>query len=115
MGIVIASWKATDSELLQLLCYNEHQLISTSLDHSICVWNALDGSLLYYIKYVPKMTSIPLYDEFIWKIRFLLSIAEAQMNQFMYWEAIKMNLSLEHQQIGLEFMLVFCRIANTLQ
>lgn len=53
MGIVIASWKATDSELLQLHCYNEHQLISTSLDHSICVWSALDGSLLYYIKYVP--------------------------------------------------------------
>lgn len=52
MGTIIASWKATDSELLQLLAINENQLISTSLDHNICVWSALDGSLLYYIKYV---------------------------------------------------------------
>lgn len=49
-GMIIASWKATDGELLQLLAINEDQLISTSLDHSICVWNAKDGSLLYYIK-----------------------------------------------------------------
>lgn len=56
MGIIIASWKATDSELLQLLAINENQLISTSLDHNICVWSALDGSLLYYIKYVILFT-----------------------------------------------------------
>lgn len=49
-GMIIASWKATDGELLQLTAVNEDQLISTSLDHSICVWSALDGSLLYYMK-----------------------------------------------------------------
>lgn len=49
-GIIIASWKATDGELLQLLAINEDQLISSSLDHSICVWSTLDGSLLYYMK-----------------------------------------------------------------
>lgn len=49
-GMIIASWKATDGELLQLLALNEEQIISTSLDHNICVWSALDGSLLYYIK-----------------------------------------------------------------
>lgn len=49
-GILIASWKATDGELLQLTAINEDQLISSSLDHSICVWSSLDGTLLYYIK-----------------------------------------------------------------
>lgn len=49
-GMIIASWKATDGELLQLLAINEDQLISSSLDHSICVWSTLDGALLYCIK-----------------------------------------------------------------
>lgn len=49
-GIIIASWKATDGELLQLIAINDDQLISTSLDQSICVWSASDGSLMYYIK-----------------------------------------------------------------
>lgn len=49
-GVIIASWKATDSELLQLLAINSDQIISTSLDHSICVWSALDGSLVHYMK-----------------------------------------------------------------
>lgn len=61
-GILIASWKATDGELLQLIAINEDQIISASLDHSVCVWSAFDGSLLYYIKYVyyffNKITSI---------------------------------------------------------
>lgn len=51
MGTIIASWRATDSELLQLVAINENQLISTSLDHNICLWSALNGSLLCYIKY----------------------------------------------------------------
>lgn len=51
-GMIIASWKATDGELLQLLAINEDQLISTSLDHSICAWSPKDGSLLFKIKYI---------------------------------------------------------------
>lgn len=49
-GMLIASWKATDGELLQLSALSEEQLVSTSLDHSICVWNTIDGSLLYCLK-----------------------------------------------------------------
>lgn len=49
-GMIIASWKATDGELLQLLAINENQLISTSLDQSICVWSALDGSLVVILR-----------------------------------------------------------------
>lgn len=49
-GILIASWKHTDGELLQLIALNENQIISTSLDHSICVWSTLDGTLLYQLK-----------------------------------------------------------------
>lgn len=49
-GLIIASWKATDAELLQLLAINNDQIISTSLDHTICVWSAVDGSLLHYMK-----------------------------------------------------------------
>lgn len=50
-GIIINSWKATDGELLQLIAVNEEQVISSSLDHSICVWSTLDGSLMHYMKY----------------------------------------------------------------
>lgn len=49
-GMLIAAWKPTDGELLQLMALNENQLISTSLDHSICVWSTLDGTLLYQLK-----------------------------------------------------------------
>lgn len=49
-GLIIASWKATDGELLQLSAPNEQQIISTSLDHNICVWSSLDGSLLFHLK-----------------------------------------------------------------
>lgn len=49
-GIIISSWKATDGELLQLIAVNEEQVISSSLDQSICVWSTLDGTLLHYMK-----------------------------------------------------------------
>lgn len=49
-GMIIANWKATESELLQLIAISDDCLISTSLDHSIQAWSAVDGSLLYYIK-----------------------------------------------------------------
>lgn len=49
-GILIATWKSSDAEILQLIALNEDQLISTGLDHSVCVWSALDGTLLYHLK-----------------------------------------------------------------
>lgn len=49
-GVLITSWKATEGELLQLIAINDQQVISSSLDHSISVWSALDGSLLHYMK-----------------------------------------------------------------
>lgn len=49
-GVILASWKATDGELLQLIAPNDQHLISSSLDYNICVWNSVDGSLLYQMK-----------------------------------------------------------------
>ncbi|XP_037033501.1 WD repeat-containing protein 81 [Bradysia coprophila] len=46
-GIILASW-SYHGELLQLVLTNE-TLISTSLDHSICVWK-IDGKLLFQLK-----------------------------------------------------------------
>jgi WD repeat-containing protein 81 len=49
-GMVLASWRACDGEILQLVAPNDNQLISSGLDHNICVWNTLDGSLLFTMK-----------------------------------------------------------------
>lgn len=46
-GIILASW-CYHGELLQLILTNEI-LISTSLDHSICVWK-IDGKLQFQLK-----------------------------------------------------------------
>lgn len=50
-GVILASWKANDGELLQLTAPNDSQLISSSLDHTISVWNTIDGSLMFHMKY----------------------------------------------------------------
>lgn len=49
-GVIIASWRATDGELLQIIAPNDQQIVSSSLDNNICVWNTIDGSLLYQMK-----------------------------------------------------------------
>uniref|UniRef100_A0A1B0CQP6 Putative lysosomal trafficking regulator lyst n=1 Tax=Lutzomyia longipalpis TaxID=7200 RepID=A0A1B0CQP6_LUTLO len=49
-GMIMATWRPHDGELLQLSAPNDHQVISSSLDHSISVWNAHDGSLQFHIK-----------------------------------------------------------------
>lgn len=49
-GFIIASWRATDGELLQLIAASEYQVVSSSLDHNICVWSTVDGSLLHQMK-----------------------------------------------------------------
>ncbi len=46
-GIILATW-SYHGELLQLVLTND-TLISTSLDHSVCVWK-IDGKLLFQLK-----------------------------------------------------------------
>jgi WD repeat-containing protein 81 len=49
-GIIKSSWKASEGELLQMQASNDNELIISSLDNSISVWNAQNGSLLYNLK-----------------------------------------------------------------
>jgi WD repeat-containing protein 81 len=49
-GVIQASWKASEGELLQMQAPNDNELITSSLDNSISVWNANSGSLLYNLK-----------------------------------------------------------------
>lgn len=51
-GMILSSWKATDNDLLQMVAFNDNQLISTSLDHSILVWNLKGETPLFHMKYV---------------------------------------------------------------
>ncbi|OAD55604.1 WD repeat-containing protein 81 [Eufriesea mexicana] len=49
-GLIIASWKGHECEILQLEAINETTLISSSLDETIAVWSALDGKLKFHMK-----------------------------------------------------------------
>ncbi|KAL7044856.1 hypothetical protein ACKWTF_002080 [Chironomus riparius] len=49
-GIIQASWKASEGELLQMQAPNDVELITSSLDNSISVWNAQSGSLMYNLR-----------------------------------------------------------------
>ncbi|KAL0121651.1 hypothetical protein PUN28_006866 [Cardiocondyla obscurior] len=49
-GLIIASWKGHECEILQLEAINETTIISSSLDQTITVWSAIDGKLKFYMK-----------------------------------------------------------------
>ncbi|KAH6924555.1 hypothetical protein HPB50_019439 [Hyalomma asiaticum] len=44
-GFMLGSWVAHDGEILQTKAFNDAYFISSSLDHSISVWNAMDTKL----------------------------------------------------------------------
>ncbi|KAK0085374.1 hypothetical protein PV325_005325 [Microctonus aethiopoides] len=49
-GLIIASWKGHECEILQLDAVNETTIISSSLDQTIAVWSAIDGKLKFHLK-----------------------------------------------------------------
>ncbi|XP_023248259.1 WD repeat-containing protein 81 [Copidosoma floridanum] len=53
-GLIIASWKGHECEILQLEVLNETTIISSSLDQTIAVWSATDGKLKFYLKGVTE-------------------------------------------------------------
>lgn len=49
-GMILSSWKASDGELLQMQAPNDNEIIASSLDNSVSVWNVQSGTLLYNLK-----------------------------------------------------------------
>lgn len=49
-GLIIASWKGHECEILQLEALNETTIVSSSLDQTIAVWSAVDGKLKFHLK-----------------------------------------------------------------
>ncbi|KAF5285879.1 hypothetical protein FQA39_LY04340 [Lamprigera yunnana] len=49
-GLVISTWRAHESEVLQLIPYGENTLISSSLDQVISAWNVQDGKLKFHMR-----------------------------------------------------------------
>lgn len=53
-GFMLGSWLAHDGEILQTKAFNDTYFISSSLDHSISVWNAAETKLHYHLKGVTE-------------------------------------------------------------
>ncbi|KAB0793224.1 hypothetical protein PPYR_12844 [Photinus pyralis] len=49
-GLVISTWRAHESEVLQLVSHGENTLISSSLDQVISVWNIHEGRLKFHMR-----------------------------------------------------------------
>ncbi|XP_044733359.1 WD repeat-containing protein 81 [Chrysoperla carnea] len=49
-GKLLASWKAHEGELLQLVVPDSQSLISSSLDQTVSVWNINDGKFKFHLK-----------------------------------------------------------------
>lgn len=49
-GMIVSSWKVSEGELLQMQAPNDNEIIVSSLDNSVSVWNVHSGTLLYNLK-----------------------------------------------------------------
>jgi len=49
-GMVLASWKGHEGEVLQLVAASDNILVSSSLDQTVSVWTAADGKLSFHMK-----------------------------------------------------------------
>jgi WD repeat-containing protein 81 len=49
-GMVVASWKGHEGEVLQLVAANHNILVSSSLDQTVSAWAAADGKLSFHMK-----------------------------------------------------------------
>jgi WD repeat-containing protein 81 len=49
-GMILASWKGHEGEVLQLVAANDNILVSSSLDQTVSVWAASDGKLNFHMK-----------------------------------------------------------------
>lgn len=49
-GMVLASWKGHEGEVLQLVAASDNILVSSSLDQTVSAWAAIDGRLNFHMK-----------------------------------------------------------------
>ncbi|XP_019881555.1 WD repeat-containing protein 81 isoform X2 [Aethina tumida] len=49
-GLVIANWRAHESEVLQLVAVDNNTLVSSSLDQTVSVWNVHDGKFKFHLR-----------------------------------------------------------------
>lgn len=49
-GVILASWKATDGELLQMQAPNDNEIVVSSLDNTLSMWNVHSATRLYDLK-----------------------------------------------------------------
>lgn len=49
-GMVLASWKGHEAEVLQLSAINDNILLSSSLDQTVSAWNVSDGKFKFHMK-----------------------------------------------------------------
>lgn len=49
-GVILSSWKASDGELIQMQAQNDNEIIVSSLDNTLSVWNVHTATRLYDLK-----------------------------------------------------------------